>query len=309
MRGKWVRGLVATLAIALVLLLGGVWWLFCDSGPAPSGLYPLDLSAIRAEASRPPGAPPDRIEVEIVSHSAVPRIAMAAGPSWAKVALVRASYRLVAPGRSLIVDTGYDAAGARNAQVDSFDPVARAHILAALDAADGIVVTHEHGDHLGGVTTSPHLARLLPHLWLTREQLGSASGPSWPAGVARPRPLVYGALHAIAPGVVLIKAPGHTPGSQMVYVRLASGREYLFMGDTASLADNVLLQHQRSRYVTRFVSGDDRAAVAAQLQAIGALHRLAPGLVLVPGHDGPTIAALIAHGALAAGFGNSGTVR
>jgi glyoxylase-like metal-dependent hydrolase (beta-lactamase superfamily II) len=114
--------------------------------------------------------------------------------------------------------------------------------------------------------------------------------------------LVYAGLHAIAPGVVLIKAPGHTPGSQMIFVRLASGREYLFMGDVASLADNVLLQHQRSRYVTRFISGDDRAAVAAQLRAIDDLHRQAPAMVLVPGHDGPTIAALIGQGALTAGF-------
>ena len=36
-----------------------------------------------------------------------------------------------------------------------------------------------------------------------------------------------------APGIVLIKAPGHTPGHQMVYVRLDSGREYLFIGDVA----------------------------------------------------------------------------
>jgi len=285
-----------------VLLLAATWWLFYDSGPAAAGRFPLDLAAIRAEASRLPGAPPERIEVEIVSHSAVPRTAMAAGTNWSSVDLVRASYRLVAPDRTLIVDTGYDAMGARAAKVDRFDPVARAHILAALDTADTIVVTHEHGDHLGGVLTSPHLATLLPHLRLTREQLDSHSAPTWPGSVARPQPLVYTGLHAIAPGVVLIKAPGHTPGSQMVYVRLASGREYLFMGDVASLADNVRLRHQRSRYVTRFISGDDRAAIAAQLRAIEDLHHQVPGLILVPGHDGPTIAALIGQGALVAGF-------
>jgi glyoxylase-like metal-dependent hydrolase (beta-lactamase superfamily II) len=33
-----------------------------------------------------------------------------------------------------------------------------------------------------------------------------------------------------APGVVLIKAAGHTPGSQMVHVRLASGKEVMLVG-------------------------------------------------------------------------------
>jgi glyoxylase-like metal-dependent hydrolase (beta-lactamase superfamily II) len=32
-------------------------------------------------------------------------------------------------------------------------------------------------------------------------------------------------LVEFGPGVVLIKAPGHTPGSQMIYVVLASGRD------------------------------------------------------------------------------------
>jgi len=33
----------------------------------------------------------------------------------------------------------------------------------------------------------------------------------------------------LAPGVVLQKAPGHSPGSQLVYVELASGQRFLFV--------------------------------------------------------------------------------
>ena len=33
--------------------------------------------------------------------------------------------------------------------------------------------------------------------------------------------------YPVAPGMVLIKAPGHSPDMQMVYIRLQSGREYL----------------------------------------------------------------------------------
>src|SRR3989442_414512 len=35
----------------------------------------------------------------------------------------------------------------------------------------------------------------------------------------------------LAPGIAVIKAPGHTPGSQMVFVALESGKEYLLIGD------------------------------------------------------------------------------
>ena len=41
----------------------------------------------------------------------------------------------------------------------------------------------------------------------------------------------YESYLPVAPEIVLIKAPGHTPGHQMVYVRLASKRDYLFIGD------------------------------------------------------------------------------
>jgi len=39
--------------------------------------------------------------------------------------------------------------------------------------------------------------------------------------------------------MALIKAPGHTPGSQMVYVALQSGKEVLLSGDVAWHMDGV----------------------------------------------------------------------
>ena len=153
MRRRWLRNIGVAVAIALALLLGATWWLFYDSGPTPAGRFPLDLAALRTEASRLPGALPERIEVEIVSHSAVPRIAMASGTNWSPVDLVRASYRLVAPGHALIVDTGYGAAAARSAKVDRFDPVARAHILAALEKGDADGAERLMRRHMSGLRT------------------------------------------------------------------------------------------------------------------------------------------------------------
>jgi len=302
-RRRLARWLAITVVGLFCLAGGAVYWLFYDTGPAPRAPYALDLQAIRAAALSVPGSLPTHIELEIVSHDAVPRTAMVSGTDWSKIDLARASYRVVSPDRSVIVDTGYDEANARASGADRYDRAAYRRVLGGLDRASAIVVTHEHGDHLGGVLTSPNLMRNLPHLLLTRAQANSPAAPRWPAAArAALRPFDYASIRAVAPGIVLIRAPGHTPGSQMIYVRQADGHEFLFMGDVASMLDNVRLQHQRSRYVTWLISGDDRAAVAAELRAIAAVSRANPGLILVPGHDGAAIDALAARGLLVRRF-------
>lgn len=81
------------------------------------------------------------------------------------------------PKGAVIIDAAHDKADARRFGFDRFNPRAYARVLRALDQASAIVVTHEHGDHLGGVLESAHLASLLPRLLLTREQLTSPEAP------------------------------------------------------------------------------------------------------------------------------------
>jgi glyoxylase-like metal-dependent hydrolase (beta-lactamase superfamily II) len=106
----------------------------------------------------------------------------------------------------------------------------------------------------------------------------------WPRGI-EVRPFRYERYVAVAPGVVLIRTPGHTPGSQMVYVRLADGREVLHAGDTATMERSWRKLRARSRLVGDLLVSEDRARVFAWLKAIRALKRENPDLVVIPGHE------------------------
>ena len=89
----------------------------------------------------------------------------------------------------------------------------------------------------------------------------------------------YQSYVPVTPGIVLIKAPGHTPEHQMVYVRLA----YLFIGDIGWTLDNVkelkLLPEATMQRIGEFAP-----ALMFELSWIKEVmdHE---GLIVIPSHD------------------------
>ena len=112
------------------------------------------------------------------------------------------------------------------------------------------------------------------------------------------KPLDYQGLYTVAPGVVLQKAPGHSTGSQLVYVELASGARFLFVGDIAWSVDNIRQQTGRPG-IAKLLMKEDRGAVASQVQASGEL----PATVhLIVAHDPVALEGDLAAGLYRQGF-------
>jgi glyoxylase-like metal-dependent hydrolase (beta-lactamase superfamily II) len=105
----------------------------------------------------------------------------------------------------------------------------------------------------------------------------------------------YDSYFPLAPGIALVKAAGHTPGSQMVYVGLESGREYLLIGDATWHMDGVReMVGKDAPWVT-----EDAEAVLDQLRWLNGLSRTDPDLVVVASHDREQHEVLIQQGVLA----------
>ncbi|AHG88132.1 beta-lactamase domain protein [Gemmatirosa kalamazoonensis] len=206
-----------------------------------------------------------------------------------------------------VVDAALDRSLVPESKRATFSDETYGQIQEALRDARLVVVTHEHHDHVGGALKSPHLAQIQSHTLLTRAQVRTLQErPNLPqirvdsATAARYLVVDYDPIMPIAPGVVLIKAPGHTPGSQMVYVRLQSGRELLLVGDVAWNMANVRMQRQKPEASTRGFGGEDRDAIAKELRWLRDAE--AAGVVVVAAHDVAWIDTLAARGALVRGF-------
>ena len=308
---KWLKRAGYVLLALVVLSIPAYWWLLVESHTAPAGEHAIDIAEVRRLADSQAGEKPQLIRVETVAHLSAPRTIVVAGDGWQTIDLPVSSYELVYPDHVAIVDAALTADIARTMSATSFDSAAYARMSGALARAALVVVTHEHPDHVGGLLAQPNVKQLLGVTRLTREQVSELNSnltvapfaglhlpPNLFAGYT---PLAYARYEAVAPGVVLIKAPGHTPGSQMVYVRRADGAEFLFVGDVAWQMRGIEGPREKARLVD-LIAGEDRAPVREELAALHELHAAVPALHMMPGHDAAAIDSFVRNGLLVKGF-------
>lgn len=297
-----MKRLVKTLLVLAVIGGAGYWVLFLHSPTPGKAPYELDMAEVRRLATSMPGGKPLEIRVEQVAGFYFAEAMVMAGEPWKKTPIPVYSYQIVLPDETLIVDAAVSSmADFPDFVVSGFDQQAYERMSRAMEQASQIHITHEHFDHIAGIADHPNLPAIMPALRLTQEQIDHPDrmAPTVlpEAAFADYQPFAYEGITAIAPGVVLIEAPGHTPGSQMVFVQLASGREVLLLGDVSWQMRNIHAVRERPMAMTLMIK-EDRGQVIEQFQALHDLREQAPELVIVPGHDQTVVEALLERGVL-----------
>ena len=290
------------LCAALVLVSGLP--LAADTAPP----WRADLAQIRQMAALIPGSRALRVNVIKFAKSRRTKNFAVKGFATEPSVQARTAYQIVFSDGTVMVDTGMELATHRffgRGTDEPYFPESAARVAKALADARAIIVTHEHGDHIGGLIRSASFNELAPKAVLTRAQLDTLiSAPQMPE--LRPTSEMAAKLHVIdytdvmafAPGIVLIKAPGHTPGSQMVYVALQSGKELLLAGDVAWHMDGVRLNLAKDAPWIK----EPPDLMAAELDWLNGLYRTEKNLSIVISHDEEQRRDYIAQGILGDGF-------
>jgi glyoxylase-like metal-dependent hydrolase (beta-lactamase superfamily II) len=112
----------------------------------------------------------------------------------------------------------------------------------------------------------------------------------------------FSRLQEVAPGLVAIKNPGHTPGHLMFYIRTADGREMLYVGDLVWSYRNFEAGRTRSRAIATYFLGEDTSAVADQLRAVMFFAAAHPEVAILISHDADRLEHQIANGVVLAGI-------
>jgi glyoxylase-like metal-dependent hydrolase (beta-lactamase superfamily II) len=267
-----------------------------------------DLADIRQAAGLLPGARPLRVNVIKFAESRRTKNFAVKGQPAEPSVQARTAYQIVYADGTIMVDTGMDLATHRffgRGVEEPYFPEQEARVAQALQKAKAIIVTHEHGDHIGGLIRSPSFAALASKTVLTHDQLKTLiDAPQMPEirltpdMAARLRTIDYTGTMAFAPGLALIKAAGHTPGSQMIYVVLQSGKELLLAGDVAWHMDGVRLNTGKDAPWIK----EPPELMASELDWLNGLSRSEKNLSIVISHDEDQRRAYIEQGVLGDGF-------
>jgi glyoxylase-like metal-dependent hydrolase (beta-lactamase superfamily II) len=158
----------------------------------------------------------------------------------------------------------------------------------------GILLTHAHWDHISGVADFPGVPVLLTQaerdFIRVGKNMGIARGitdanyqtydfPSGPyLGFQRSLD-VYG-----DGSLVVVPAPGHTPGSIIAFAALPDGRRFAFVGDLAWQRESITEREERP-WLIRSNLEDDPAEVRDNLVHMNAVWQRFPRMILAPAHD------------------------
>jgi glyoxylase-like metal-dependent hydrolase (beta-lactamase superfamily II) len=286
--------------LKLALATGLVSLLACITGygdsliPAASAPLPDDLLAsARHAATAVPGELPKAINVAKVAESHRTYAAIIKDGGDDPFVSARTAFQVLYPAGSIMLDSGMDEEVHRFYGFGRDEPYwqdVNDEVQAALRRAQLIIITHEHGDHIAGVIRSEHRDELAAKTILTKNQVRTLSEAAqlpqiriMPEQAQDYIVVDYELVLPVAPGIVLIKSPGHTPGHQMVYVQLSSDEEFLFIGDIGWSLDNITELKTRPAATAARIKEDPQALMHQMTWIKKVMNE--DGVIVIPSHD------------------------
>jgi glyoxylase-like metal-dependent hydrolase (beta-lactamase superfamily II) len=263
-----------------------------------------DLAVIRAMSTVIPGALPLAVNGVRVAASIRPRKFVIEGGDDTPVTMPRTAFQIVYSDCSVMIDSGLDKATHDSFSPDKPEPYFAeqfAKLERALANARLIVLTHHHADHVAGVLCAANFSELAGKTVITMDvadcMMNTPHRPHLklaPPALERFIVLDYPQYYPVAPGVVLIRSPGHSPDSQMVFIRLQSGREILHSVDSAWIMDNITEVRGKAAPWVK----EDVPAVMAQLRWLNTIAATENNITILVTHDDELFERLTRNGSI-----------
>jgi glyoxylase-like metal-dependent hydrolase (beta-lactamase superfamily II) len=193
--------------------------------------------------------------------------------------------RLMPLSVRLLTGNEIEATAAEQLQAAGYDPRRLA----------GILLTHAHWDHASGALDFPNAPILVTAAerrfvrdggWITAIARSAGDDRFVEFGFESGAYLAYPSSHDVYGdgSIVVVPAPGHTPGSVIVFVALPGGERYAFIGDLAWQLEGIA-EREEKPWFTRRVADLDPVAVREQILRLSAVLERFPSMIVVPSHD------------------------
>lgn len=301
------------LAVPGVAAFAGLLALLATFRAAPlPALSPVGVAAL------PPASPPAGMTIVQLPTGITHRSAGFAyrGGSFADRRDFAMTATLVRhPRGDVLIDTGFGRAIDTQVRLmpwffrmttsyERFQPAADRLAAARYDRARlrAILLTHAHWDHASGLGDFDGTP-----VWVTAEERRFVENGGWITAVARSAAGVRWEEYGFDGGpylgfprshdlygdgsIVVVPAPGHTPGSVIVFVALATGKRYAFVGDLVWQREGITLREERP-WLQRSLADVDPEEVRANILRMAAIVARFPEIAVVPAHDARAFADL-----------------
>jgi glyoxylase-like metal-dependent hydrolase (beta-lactamase superfamily II) len=298
-RRHWITGgLALTTQIALLFFLGGY-----AAAPLPA---PPPLSDPLPQASPPAGMAIYALPTGVIHRTSA--FAHRGGSPWEKWDSVITAVLVRHPQGDVLIDTGVGRTIASQLKQAPLlfrlgtDLVPLQTAADQLDAAGydrqhlrSILLTHAHWDHVSGVPDFPGVpvrVTAAEHRFISEGGWLTATAQSLDRSQLREYAfdggpyLGFDHSHDLYGdgSMVIVPAPGHTPGSVVVFVTLPGGARYAFVGDLVWQREGVLEREERP-WATSRTMGEDPVALRDSLLRMSAIVTRYPQITIVPAHD------------------------